>query len=285
VLPFTSSVPDSNSLATEGSCTSTRILEGFAWLSSFIRQCHFAFRSHLDVLTVSTVLIYLVFLLVLSFVNRNNESVPRIWQCTIHNFPPLTVSRRLASAPATPVLPRFTKNDNTSGVVAPTPMRPNTVPSALYSLRSIGLGSQYQIEHFNPPAHSAQASVPHMQPILPRNSDLSGSPNAASNAAARATMLYPQYIASPHASFSPPARTQTPPAITSPPPLGDWPRADAPLRVKPKRPGHDVQNMSSTASAPRPSGPRSPTSNSRPPPLDLSAISALRDRERRRQDR
>jgi len=244
-----------------GSCSSAQVLMGFTWLGTFI------------------LLVYLVLLVVLVIVNRNNESVPRIWQCTIHNFPPLTSPR--SNAPVTPFLPRFTK-DRMTQVISPVPQRPNTVPSALYSTRSVGLGSQYQIEHFKPPAHSPAPFVPSRPVTVSPANYLHGSPSSAGTVQA-AVALYPQFLSSAYVSQPPPARIQpSQPASWSPPPLGDWPRPDAPLRIKRKLPPTIGLQEGQAASLSRPIGPRTRAglANTRPPPLDLSTISTRRDRER-----
>jgi len=248
-----------NEKISSGSCSSTRILMGFTWLCTFI------------------LLIYLVLVVILTIVNRNNESVPRIWQCTIHNFPPLTSPRRSHAH----FLPRFSKDQMTQ-VASPAPQRPNTVPSALYSLRSAGLGSQYQIEHFRPPDAHLMPSSPATSPAnhLHRHPSTAGTVQAA-------VALYPQFLSSAYVSQPPPVRTQqTQPTSSSPPPLGDWPRADAPLRIKRKLPPTiGLPAMESTvggASLSRPIGPRTRAGalNTRPPPLDLSSTRPRRDRER-----
>jgi len=241
-------------------CISIRLLMGVTWLCTFI------------------LLIYLVLLVILTIINRNNESVPRIWVCTIHNFPPLTSAGR-SHPPVAPFLPRFSR-DKMTEVITPAPQRPNTVPSALYSLRSVGLGSQYQIEHFKPPAHAPgppMASSPVASPAdhLHRNPSTAGSVQAA-------VALYPQFLSSAYVAQPPPARTQPIQPMHQSPPLGDWPRADAPLRIKRKLPPTLGVEEAQPASGSRPMGPRmrSGTANARPPPLDLSSITTRRDRER-----
>ncbi|KAJ7710017.1 hypothetical protein B0H17DRAFT_1030284 [Mycena rosella] len=246
-----------------GSCPSTRVLMAFTWLSTFI------------------LLIYLVLLVFLTVINRNNQSVPRIWECTVHNFPPLTSQNSNAN-----ILPRFTK-DRMAEVASPVPQRPNTVPSALYSLRSAGLGSQYQIEHFKPPAHAPGPPAP-SSPVASPADHLHRSPSTAGNVQA-AVALYPQFLSSAYVSRpsssayvpSPPA--PTPQTSPSPPPLGDWPRTNPPLRIKRKLPPTAEGHAAGGPSLSRPMGPRTRTggsSISRPPPLDLSSMSTHRDRER-----
>ncbi|KAJ6630686.1 hypothetical protein B0H10DRAFT_843073 [Mycena sp. CBHHK59/15] len=214
----------SNSSPQPGSCASTQVLLAFTWLCTFI------------------LFLYFVLLIILAVVNRDNVSVPHIWECTIHNCPPLTVPRRLASSPTTPALPRFTRNKMFE-VHAPVPQRPTAVPPALYSLRSAGLDSQYRIEHFQPPEPPAPSALP---PVGYRRASVRSVGNPSS---ALVSPLYPQYIAA--APSSPPVRP--PLRVPSPPPLGDWPRADAPLRIKRKRvPGQGVlTGRSSSGPAPR----------------------------------
>ncbi|KAJ7046671.1 hypothetical protein C8F04DRAFT_1061311 [Mycena alexandri] len=240
-----------------GSCVSSRVLTGFTWLCTFV------------------LLIYLVLLLLLTIINRNNDQVPRIWECTIHNFPPLTAPRSNA-----PVLP-FSK-DKMAEVVTPPPQRPNTVPSALYSMRSIGLGSQYQIEHFRPPRRSSGSAILASSPVASPADYLHRTPSNAGTVQA-AVALYPQFLSSAYVSRPPAAHMQpTQPVNRPPPPLGDWPRADAPLRIKRKVPPTMGAGVGQTDIAARPLGPRirSGTTGTRPPPLDLTSISTRRDRER-----
>jgi hypothetical protein len=246
---------ESQSLLPPGTCASSQVLLGFTWSCTFV------------------LLMYLILLVTLTFANRNNESVPRIWECTVHNFPPLT-SRR-SNTPAA-FLPRFTQ-DKTPEVVSPAPRRPGTVPSALYTLRSFGLNSQYQIEHFRPPSHTSDPPML-SNPVTSPADYLHRNPSNPGHAMA-AVALYPQFLSS---AYVPPARMQPPPMAAvqsshrlsrSPPPLGDWPRADAPLRIKRKNPppmGLAEQTAAGSASS-RPMGPRTRAGTThRPPPLNLT---------------
>ncbi|KAJ7273606.1 hypothetical protein B0H12DRAFT_500211 [Mycena haematopus] len=211
------------------------------------------------------------------------------WLCTfiLHNFPPLT-SRR-SNAPVSSFLPRFTQ-DKAPMVASPVPRRPNTVPPALYTLRSVGLDSQYQIEHFQPPTRTFDHPLP-SSPVTSPAHYLHMNPSNAGNVQA-AVALYPQFLSSAYVTQLPPARTQPPPTplhpsrrpSRSPPPLGDWPRADAPLRIKRKHPpSMGLEDQIAAGLAPsRPMGPRTragPT-DTRPPALDLSSINRRRDPDR-----
>ncbi|KAJ7219173.1 hypothetical protein GGX14DRAFT_434908 [Mycena pura] len=233
---------DGKDLLLPGACSSTRVLMGFTWLCTFV-----LFGN-------------LVLLMIVIVINRNNESMPRVWECTVHNLPPLTSLRS-----ATPILPRFSR-DKMAHVAAPVPQRPTTVPSALYTLRSTGLNSQYQIEHFNPPEQfpgprastnlgSSPADYLHKHP-------------SAGGAVQAAVALYPQFISSAHVSALP--ASSQPQVQPTPPPLGDWPRPDAPLRVKRKLPP-TAGLLEGETSPTRPMGPRTRGGGTdRPPPLDLS---------------
>ncbi|KAF7363347.1 hypothetical protein MSAN_00990100 [Mycena sanguinolenta] len=250
-----------------GTCSSSRVLMGFTWLCTFI------------------LLMYLILLVTLTLVNWNNDSMPRIWECTVHNFPPLAYRR--SNAPSS-FAPRFTQDKTV--IAAPTPQRPNTVPSALYTLRSIGLNSQYQIEHFRPPSHISAHPMP-SSPVASPADYLHRNPSNAGSVQA-AVALYPQFLSSAYVAQPPPARMQPPAAASnpshrlsrSPPPLGDWPRADAPLRIKRKHPpSMGLEEQTAAGLAPlRPMGPRTRAgpSDMRPPPLDLSSISRRRDLDR-----
>jgi len=209
--------PPSNS-NTGQQCTSLRVLMAFTWLAALI------------------LLIYFVLLIVLVAVNSNNESVPRIWVCTIHNFPPLMSAVRSHS----PALPRFTSGNKMSEVVtplplpAPMPQRPTVVPSALYSM---GLGSQYEIEYFQPPAPTSPVVSP--ADHLHRHPSTAGSVQAA-------LALYPQFLSSAYVAQPPPGQP-SPSVVASPlpPPL-------APVRVKRKPPPLTITPQTSS----KPMGPR-----------------------------
>ncbi|KAK7014955.1 hypothetical protein R3P38DRAFT_2998607 [Favolaschia claudopus] len=265
--------PSQRSLS-PGPCPSSRVLMGFTWLCALI------------------LLMYLICVFTLLIVNWNNETVPRIWECTVHNFPPLAPRR--SNATVSTFSPRFAQ-DKMVDVASTAPQRPTTVPSALYTLRSLGLSSQYQFEYFQPPSNRRD-SLPTQAPASPTSPGnyLHRNPSNSGNVQA-AVALYPQFISSAHVSHLPRAAVPRPttqtfhpqPVAQSPPPLGDWPRADAPLRIKRKRPPQ-LQLSQETAvdpPPPRPMGPRTRTvpvnAAARPPAFDLSlSSSAPRDLNR-----
>lgn len=223
------------------------------------------------------VLAYFTMLFVLSILHHRNDS--RIWQYNIHNFPSLYPAP-LPSASATPILPRFCRKPPT--VFSPKPRRPDVVPAALYSYRS-GLGSQYEIEHYRPPSGPTERPVPPIPAATPRQQ-----PRTTTQAGLLPSVtLYPQYMQSVSQSWQspqPPPQSYSPP---SPPPLGNWPNVSAPARTTRGQPitvtpatadTAVVQEISSLPRA-RPSGPRTRSNSSghnRPPPLDLSKISAFK---------
>jgi len=241
-----------------GGCSSARVLMAFTWISTV------------------ALFAYFTMLVVLSVLHHKTDS--RIWQYNIHNFPSLDPAP-LPSAPATPILPRF--RGKPPVVVSPKPRRPDVVPAALYSYRS-GLGSQYEIEHYRPPSASAERPVPPI-PVAAPYQPLRTTTQAGT---LPSVTLYPQHMQS-VSQQSP----QTLPQSHSPPaplPLGSWPNASAPARTKPKQPMRivtlaptdtPVVHESSSPPRTRPSGPRTRSNSSghnRPPPLDLSKISAFK---------
>jgi hypothetical protein len=196
---------------------------------------------------------------------------PQVWHASVIEFWRSDTRHGLRSAPASPSLPHF---DKTPQMFAPQPRRPP--PTAVYAYRS-GMGPEYDIEHFRPSSPDAERSVPMIPPV-------------GANPSMPTSSLYPQHL---HSSLTPQMPSQpvpTPP----PPPLGKWPNpnaVDQPPRSKRKTaldnftfPARDTTNPSSVAVSPhsslpprpKPSGPRSSYDGRRPPPLDLTKISAFR---------
>nr|GAT47215.1 predicted protein [Mycena chlorophos] len=230
-----------------GSCASMRVLMAFSWTSTLI------------------LLSYLVLLVVLSLANRNNESIPKIWECAIHNFPPLTISIPRPHVPVV-ILPRFTRSDRNIDEMAqipppapPTPpaspapvvtsRRTTMSPTRPHGMRSIGLDSIYEVEHFVPPALSPipPSDSPSISPMASPGDYHLPSPTSEEStqpAGGGVAGLYPRFIA---AAAAPTHSEDQQPRKPSPSPLGDWPRSNPPLRVK--RP-------SGAVSPTRPMGPR-----------------------------
>jgi len=233
-------------------CTSTHVLLAFSWLSTAL------------------LLGYLVCLVCVAIIRQKRD--PQIWRANVIEFWRFDTRHDLRSAPASPSLPRFQK---TSEMFAPQPRRPP--PIAVYAYRS-GMGPEYQIEHFRPSSPVAERPIPTKPPVGAKSSMPTSS-------------LYPQHL---HSSLTPQKPSQPSPA-SPPPPLGKWPHpnaVDQPLRSKRKTqldnftfPARDATNPASAAVSPhsslpprpKPSGPRTSSSEvHRPPPLDLAKISAFR---------
>jgi hypothetical protein len=233
----------------KGNCVASQLMVAFGWVVTII------------------LFLYLTILAVSSCIHYKYDK--RIWTCSIQNFPSFA-QRRLASAPSTPVLPRFVST--LPAIIAPKPRHP--APEMLYSYGT-GLSPGYQVEPYVPPASEPfpQSSAPHPFTAPPTRQP-GGSYTAASfyNQSVQATVL------------SQPApvlhRTAQPQQAPSPPPLGDWPRSNTlsqPLRSKHRVVERDVVSPTSPTRS-RPGGPRKRSTSSgenRPAPLDLSNISSF----------
>jgi len=252
-------------------CSSTRALLAFSWIVTVI------------------LLLYLVFLLCTAIVRQQRD--PQIWHASVREFCRSPSSRQsLGSAPTSPSLPRFQKE--IPDVVAPQPRRPP--PTAIYAHRS-GQGPEYDIGHHQRPSSPAAARPVSLIPVAaPPRHLLTRA--AATQPIVPVPSLYPQHLQS--SVPRPPQPLQPSPA--SPPPLGNWPRADAveqPVRSARKppqatsshpansttRPDPPSETVSSTlvSSRSRPSGSRTGSREiRRPPPLNLSKISAFRSGSR-----
>jgi len=254
-------------LGNNDTCTSTHVLLAFSWLSSLI------------------LLGYLVCLVSVAIVRQKQD--PQIWHSSVVEFCRFDTRHGLGSTPTSPNLPRFHK---TPEMVAPQPRRP--FPTAVYSYRS-GMGPEYQIEHFRPPSPAAERPAPLIPTAAPTQYSRQSTRLAPNQPLVPAPSLYPRHL---HSSLTPQQPSRPTPA--SPPPLGNWPRANAvdqPLHGKRKAPpttfrfpARDESDPDSgTGSAPssssshrsRPPGARTTSGsneNRRPPPLNLSKISAFR---------
>jgi len=229
-------------------CISTHVLLAFSWLSTII------------------LLVYLLCLVCAAIIRQKQDS--QIWHASVVEFCRSDIRHDLRSVPASPILPRF----HAPEVIAPQPRRPP--PTVVYAYRS-GMGPEYQIEHFHP---SSSVTTRPIAPII-----------TGAQSSMPTSSLYPQHL---HSSLT----LQQPlrPSPASPPPLGNWPRpnaVDQPLHSKRKPepapftfPARDpvsgaVLSLSSSTPRSRPSGPRTSSNlneTRRPPPLDLTKISAFR---------
>jgi len=253
-------------------CSSTHVLLAFSWISTII------------------LVVYLSFLLCTAIVRQKQD--PQIWHAGVREICRSDIKHSLGSTPNSPSLPRF--QNEIPNVLAPQPRHP--VPATLYAHRS-GLGPEYGIEHYRPTSPAAE------RPVLPnpaaeaRQHMQQGTRTTSVRPSVPVASLYPHHVQS-----TLPSQPILQNTIPSPPPLGQWPRINAldqPRRSKQKLPLHAYTfppaNVTSTSSQPlgttttsssrsaprssRPSGPRTRSSDNeirRPPPLDLTKISAFR---------
>lgn len=223
------------------------------------------------------VLLYLVCLVCAVIIRQKRD--PQVWHSDVVEFYRSEARHGLNSTPSSPILPRFCKEPE---LIAPQPRLPP--PKAVYAYRS-GMGPEYQIEHFRPSSPAAE------RPVLPNPiaAPQQYTRTALTSASAPAPSLYPQSV---HSTLT--TRQPTRPSAASPPPLGDWPRpnaVDQPARNKRKPPpaplefpskdtsGTVASVNSSLSQFSRPRVPRKgsySTDARRPPPLDLTKISAFR---------
>ena len=206
----------------------------------------------------------------------------KIWHASVLEVCRNRSRHVLGSTPSSPNLPRFHK---------PIPQPRHPAPNMEYAFRS-GMGPEYQIEHYTPPAQVAERPVPPVPAAAPYHY-VKKSTRAASTTQSPAPVpsLYPQHLQPSLTSSQQPQAS-----VASPPPLGNWPRANAmeqPASIKRKPPPPDFKfpPLTSAASATpsdavistsrsvRPSGPRTRSHSSelrRPPPLDLTKISSFK---------
>ncbi|PBK96742.1 hypothetical protein ARMGADRAFT_709177 [Armillaria gallica] len=240
-------------------CVSNQVILAFSWI------------------TIMILVGYLVVLTVTCLIRQKKDT--RIWLYHIRDLD--TPSSRLPSPPTSPTIPYFRKDNAT--IVAPLPRRPGPSVNMMG-----GLNSSYDVEAYEPPPARAPRSNFVSQPKF----------SAASNQAT-VTSLYPQYVQSSMVITPSRMQMQEPPRPQpnnppSPPPLGDWPRAD--ILSRPVRAAHkqlrreslpdpdDRYGSTQTPHRVRPTGPRIPSTRTRPPQLDLHVTSPTKGKERRRPD-
>ena len=224
-----------------------------------------------------TVFGYFILLFILSILKYKDDTA--IWSWSVRKL--IWQHTRKTALPPLPPLPSF--RNQVQGIAAPRPRRIITVPEPGLSYRS-GLGLDYQIEHYQPPALGITNLEPSTdRPLSPLSLILPTSPTPLPPTKnlpqkplpAAFAPFYPSYVqAAIHPGIS---RTSTghsscqvrnlPGTSFSPPPLGDWPRRDAtslPARGKRKQnPPAPYSFTMPTATQqrrdeprPRPSGPR-----------------------------
>jgi len=251
-----------NSTDSVSLCASTVVLQGFTWICAILLFGYF------------------ILLFILTILKYKDDSA--IWSWTVRKLI-WQHTHKTVIPPSLPPLPSF--RTHVPGIAAPRPRHVITVPEPGLSYRS-GLGFDYQIEHYQPPApgvadlrHSTDRSLSPLSLILPTSpTPLSPTRNLPQKPLPAAfTPFYPSYV---QAAINPSiSRTSTTehsssqvrklPEVSSysPPPLGDWPRRDAtslPARGKRKQnpPAPYSFTMPSAAQQrrdqprPRPSGPR-----------------------------
>jgi hypothetical protein len=247
-------------LGSNNACTSAHVLLAFCWLSNII------------------LLVYLVCLMCTAIIRQKQD--PQIWHASVAEVCRSDTRHGLGSAPTSPSLPRFHKMPE---MIAPQPRRP--LPTAVYSYRS-GMGPEYQIEHFRPSSPVAERPTPLTASVALFRYSQQKSHAVVAQPSVPAPSLYPQHLRSSLAQQ--PSGTISP----SPPPLGNWPRpnaVDQPLRRTRKPPpptfifpARDSQNavsgtvLSTNQSSTYRSRPSGSNGNRRPPPLNLTNISAFR---------
>jgi len=247
-------------------CSSTRVLLAFTWMITII------------------LFAYLAFLVCAAVLRQQQDS--QIWHASVREFCRSHSRHSLGSAPNSPTLPRFQKE--LPDVVAPKPRHP--LPTTIYAHHS-GQGPEYDIGQYRPSSPAAARPVPPIPAAAPPKHLLTRT--SIRRSTLPTSSLYPEHL---HSSLThPQASRQTPP------PLGNWPRANAveqPISNTRRSPRaapastvgsittpHPVSAttpstlVSSTTSHSRPTGPRTKSNSHeirRPPPLDLTKISAFR---------
>jgi len=202
-------------------CASIVVLQGFTWICAILLFGYF------------------ILIFILTVLKYKDDSA--IWCWTVRKLI-WQHTHKTVIPPSLPPLPSFRTYE--PGIVAPRPRRITTVPDPDLSYRS-GLGFDYQIEHFQPPALgvnglglSTDPSRP-LSPLLFTSSTLPTPLSPTRNLPqkplpAAFAPFYPSYVqaainpefSTEHSSTSQ-VRNLTGASSYSPPPLGDWPRRDA----------------------------------------------------------
>lgn len=253
------------------------------YVRAWLQPCLYVYLT--DFLTVFG---YFILLFILSVLKYKDDSA--IWSWTVRKLI-WQHTHKTIIPPSLPPLPSF--RNQVPGIAAPRPRRIIAMPESGLSYRS-GLGLDYKIEHYQPPADLG-ASID--RPLSPLSLTLPTSPTPFSPSKnlpqkplpAAFAPFYPTYV---QAAINPGLSRSTTEHSTnqarnlpgassfSPPPLGDWPRRDAtslPARGKRKQnpPAPYSFTMPTAAqqrrdqARPRPSGPRRRSTSGDIKPLSL----------------
>ncbi|TDL27380.1 hypothetical protein BD410DRAFT_417095 [Rickenella mellea] len=223
---------------TSDPCTSSKVLIAMSW------SC-----------TV-TLLSYLLLLIIFSAMHQKEDN--QVWQAGVRDFPWFRMQQCLRS-PSEPVktAPR------TLSLKAPRPRR--AAPAPVFVDRQTDLSTKYEIEHYSPPAATADQPGPSRQPLPPIH------------AMRNYNSLYPQHVQASISHPPPPVPFQPGP---SPPPLGDWKPGS--FSSRPHKSRRVTEGAAAPSSYPSPSSespPRTRPAGSRPrlKPLNTTEPHSSRD--------
>lgn len=210
-------------------CASTEVLEGFTWICSILLFGYF------------------ILLFILSILKYKDDTA--IWSWSVRKLI-WQHTHKTTVPPSLPPLPSF--QSQVPGIIAPRPRRVMKMPEPGLDYRS-GLGYDYQIEHYQPPATGLDLRFSTDRPLSPLSLALPTSPTPFSPtknlpqkpSPAAFAPFYPSYV---QAAINPSlsrsctehstSRSLPGASSFSPPPLGDWPRRDVtslPARGKRKQ--------------------------------------------------
>ncbi|THH20368.1 hypothetical protein EW146_g958 [Bondarzewia mesenterica] len=289
--------------ATIDSCTSTKLLEAFAWTCTICRKCLLHGTLNPAGSRSSVLLAVSVHLFVLVFSAVVHHSLDdTVWHATVRTYPWYrhAFCQQIHTPPHSPV------KHHHSSLVAPQPRRPVNLPT------ESELGARYQIEYLGSPVSLAADHPAPPAPAAPNHPSIIQPTRRVSSSM---PSLYPLQIKSawtadsgvciPEPSTSLTESRPAPWHSSSLPknedsPLGDWPRKDimkeppkarrAPRKPPPSSALPEALPDTSAQERPtppqpsayrsRPGGPRQRSRSSadmhRPPPLDLSGLSSMR---------
>lgn len=227
-------------------CVSTEVVLGFTWLSSFNCMYRLFIYALSHYLTLLPVMIYLVILIIVSCVQQQNDR--QVWQACVRHYD-WSVRDSLGSGPSSPIMSK-------KPFLLSVP-RPVSIPAQTDFSRRMVRG----LEKLDPFVADASQPVPPVR--QPAHSTLTIPPALVNSAqvqpsapVSRAPQLLHNITVPSTATPSAHSATTGPDSSHS---LNDDPSA----------------RSTSSSQHSRPRGRRSPTAR-RPPPLDLSKITAYR---------